>query len=65
MATLAYAFLLTLSSFSDPLRRWLLRYYCHRTGEHEAHAKAPLYRLRSALIPIRILKGNLEMGKAG
>ena len=50
MATLAYAFLLTLlSAFYDPLRRWLVRYFAHRTGAPVAHAKVPLYRLRSAL----------------
>ncbi|MEO8954124.1 MAG: hypothetical protein ABI396_14730 [Ktedonobacteraceae bacterium] len=50
MATLAYAFLLTLlRAFYDPLRRWLLRQYAHRTGAHVAHVKVPLYRLRSAL----------------
>ncbi len=50
MATLAYAFLLTLlEPCYDPLRLWLLRHYCHRTGWHCRNAKAPLYRLRSAL----------------
>jgi hypothetical protein len=50
MATLAYAFLLTLlEPCYDPLRLWLLRFYCHRTGWHCRQAKAPLYRLRSAL----------------
>jgi hypothetical protein len=50
MATLAYAFLLTLlEPFYDPLRLWVLRFFCHRTGRHARTAKAPLYRLRSAL----------------
>ncbi len=50
MATLAYAFLLTLlEPCYDPLRFWLLRSYCHRSGWHCRRAKAPLYRLRSAL----------------
>ena len=50
MATLAYAFLLTLlEPCYDPLRLWLLRCYCHRTGWHCRQAKPPLYRLRSAL----------------
>src|SRR2546421_11290649 len=50
MATLAYAFLLTLlEACYDPLRLWLLRHYCHRTGWHCRQAKAPLYRLRNAL----------------
>ena len=50
LATLAYAFLLSLLILpAEPLRLWLLRYYCHRTGNHCRHAYAPLYRLRSAL----------------
>lgn len=50
MASLASAFLLSLlEPCYDPLRRWLLRCYCHRTGWHCRAAKAPLYRLRSAL----------------
>lgn len=48
MATLAYAFLLTLLEPCYDLLR-LLRSYCHRTGWHCRNAKAPLYRLRSAL----------------
>jgi hypothetical protein len=50
LATLAYAFLLTLlEPFYEPLRRWLLRRYCHRTGQHCRHAHAPFARLRMAL----------------
>jgi hypothetical protein len=50
LATLAYAFLLTLLKAStEPLRLWLLRYYCHRTGKHCRAAKLPLTRLRCAL----------------
>jgi hypothetical protein len=50
MASLASAFLLTLlEPFSDPLRLWLLRTFCHRTGWHCRTVKAPLSRLRSAL----------------
>ncbi len=50
MATLAYAFLLTLlAPCYVLLRLWLLRSYCHRTGWHLRQVKAPLYRLRSAL----------------
>jgi hypothetical protein len=50
MATLAYAFLLTLlEPFYDPLRLWVRRLFCHRTGQHARAAKAPLYRLRGAL----------------
>lgn len=51
MATLAYAFLLSLL---DPaltaLRRWLLRFWCHRTGKRcREDIATPLYRLRAAL----------------
>ncbi len=50
LATLAYAFLLTLlEPVSEPLRRWLLRCYCHRTGRHCRHVQAPFARLRIAL----------------
>jgi len=49
-ASLAYAFLLhLLAPRYEPLRRWLLRTFCHRTGWHLRRVKAPLYRLRSAL----------------
>jgi len=50
LATLAYAFLLhLLEPRYEPLRCWLLRYFCHRTGWHLRRVRAPLYRLRSAL----------------
>src|SRR2546425_6829699 len=50
MATLAYAFLLhLLGPLYEPLRLWLLRTFCHRTGWHLRWVKVPLYRLRSAL----------------
>ena len=50
LATLAYAFLLTLLHASyDEVRRWLLRAYCHRTGLHCRLAKLPLTRLRCGL----------------
>jgi len=50
MATLAYAFLLyLLAPRYEPLRLWLLRTFCHRTGWHLRRVKVPLYRLRSAL----------------
>jgi hypothetical protein len=50
MATLAYAFLLTLLAPRYALLcLWLLRSFCHRTGWHLREVKAPLYRLRSAL----------------
>ena len=50
MASLAYAFLLSLlSACYDFLRQWLLHQYCQRTGWHCREAKAPLYRLRNAL----------------
>jgi hypothetical protein len=50
MGTLVYAFLLLLlhRPFKE-LRRWLLRYFCHRTGHRSQAAAAPLYRLRAAL----------------
>ncbi|MDQ5853048.1 MAG: hypothetical protein M3380_13475 [Chloroflexota bacterium] len=31
------------------LRPWLLRYWCHRTGQWQARVRTPLYRLRAAL----------------
>jgi len=50
IATLAYAFLLSLL---DPalaeLRQTLLRHWCHRTGQRLKRVKSPLYRLRTAL----------------
>src|SRR5438128_5647632 len=53
LATLAYAFLLhLLEPRYEPLRRWLLRHFCHRTGWHLRRVRAPLYRLRSAQRPL-------------
>jgi hypothetical protein len=50
VATLAYAFLLTmLEPCYEPLCRWLLRRFCHRTGWHCRQAHAPFARLRMAL----------------
>lgn len=50
IATLAFAFLLTLlRADPDDLCTWLLRHWCHRTGKRCREASAPLYRLRSAL----------------
>lgn len=50
LATLAYAFLLTLLNAGTALLRlWLLRYYAHRTGTHCRTARLPLTRLRCAL----------------
>lgn len=50
MATLVYAFLLTLLDPShELLRQWLLRWWCHRTGKRNREASVPLYRLRSAI----------------
>ncbi len=50
MASLAYAFLLTLL---DPdlhaVRNWLLNQWCHRTGRRSHDTATPLYRIRSAL----------------
>lgn len=50
MVSLAYAFLLSLLD-ADLLilRTWVLTKYCHRTGERYREAKAPLYRLRTAI----------------
>jgi len=50
LAPLAYAFLVQLlRACFDPLRVWLLRTYCPRTGWHLRRVKAPLYRLRTAI----------------
>jgi hypothetical protein len=50
MATLAYAFLLTLmSEVQRPLRIWLLEHYCHRRGHQARTVHLPLSRLRLAL----------------
>jgi hypothetical protein len=50
LATLAYAFLLhLLSPCFGPLRTWLLRYGCHRTGRHARLAHEPFPRMRLAL----------------
>lgn len=48
IATLAYAFLLSLLN-PEELRLWLLKHWCHRTGKRCRDASTPLYRLRSAL----------------
>jgi hypothetical protein len=50
IATLAYAFLLSLlDPHLKPLRNWLLRTFCHRTGKRSRNTPAPLYRLRLAI----------------
>lgn len=48
IATLAYAFLLSLLSFPDSLLR-IFDLACHRTGKWSREISAPLYRLRLAL----------------
>lgn len=48
MATLAYAFLLSLLD-PEALRLWLLKHWCPRTGKRCRDVSTPLYRLRSAL----------------
>ena len=50
IATLAYSFLLSLLN-PDPIgmAAWLLRNWCHRTGEWSRNTQAPLYRLRFAI----------------
>jgi hypothetical protein len=50
IATLAYAFLLSLlDPLLKDLRHRLLRQFCHRTGKRCRDASTPLYRLRDAL----------------
>lgn len=50
LASLAYAFLLSLlDEAAAPIRAWLLRYWCHRTGKRSREISTPLYRLRTAL----------------
>ena len=50
MATLAYAFLLSLlHPMENPLIKWLFRHFCHRTGEWSRKVQAPLIRLRLAI----------------
>lgn len=50
LASLASAFLLTvLDETQEPVRTWLLRCWCHRTGKRSRAYPAPLYRLRAAL----------------
>lgn len=50
MATLVYAFLLSLlDPAREEVRRWLLRCWRHRTGKRSRETPTPLYRLRSAL----------------
>jgi len=50
MATLCYAFLLSLlAPFLKEMVETLLRYFCHRTGKRSQEVLTPLYRLRAAL----------------
>lgn len=50
MATLAYAFLLSvLRPEAEQSRNTLLDRFCHRTGKRSRDASTPLYRLRAAL----------------
>jgi hypothetical protein len=50
IATLAYAFLLSLLHPDEQeLVKWLLRHFWHRTGKWSHKVQAPLYRLRAAL----------------
>jgi hypothetical protein len=48
IATLAYAFLLSLLTYTDFLFHFISR-YCHRTGKWSREISTPLYRLRLAL----------------
>jgi hypothetical protein len=54
IASLAYAFLLSLLPLSDFLFR-LLSTYCHRTGKWSHEISTPLYRLRLALSRLWLL----------
>ncbi len=50
LTALAYAFLLSLlAPLFAPLCHWLLRHWCHRTGQWSREVSTPLYRLRAAL----------------
>ena len=50
IATLAYAFLLSLLPITpNSISAWLLHTFCHRTGKRSQTTPAPLYRLRLAL----------------
>lgn len=50
IASLAYTFLLSLlKPVLSPVRDWLMRTFCHRTGKRSRDTSAPLYRLRLAL----------------
>lgn len=50
IASLAYTFLFSLlKPVLAPIRDWLLRTFCHRTGKRSRDTSAPLYRLRMAL----------------
>jgi TorA maturation chaperone TorD len=61
MASLAYAFLMTLLVESQPLLlEWLLRYWCHRTGKKVKAAKVPLYRLRAAISRLWLANPDIE-----
>jgi hypothetical protein len=64
MATLAYAFLLSLLAPPlEELTRWLLRYWCHRTGKRLQRCLIPLYRLRMALARLWLTHPPLAVGK--
>lgn len=50
MASLVYSYLLSLLDLDyEGTRQWLLRHWCHRTGQRSRQVAAPLYRLRAAL----------------
>lgn len=50
IASLAYTFLLSfLKPVLAPVRDWLMRTFCHRTGKRSRDTSAPLYRLRLAI----------------
>ena len=54
IASLAYAFLLSLLAYTDFLFHLISR-YCHRTGKWSQEISAPLYRLRLALSRLWLL----------
>lgn len=72
IATLAYAFLLSiLSTITQPAGVWLLDHWCHRNGKRSRAIPTPLYRLRLALSglwlyfrppPLPILSPGLDSG---
>lgn len=64
IATLAYAFLLSLLAPAlQELTHWLLRYWCHRTGKRLQKCLIPIYRLRMALARLWIAHPPWAVGR--